>query len=484
MKAALFYYDDFAQFEVSLALLQLAEAQWHHIGLENRPYKSLEGQTFALTHTLNQTDPTQLDLLLIPGGDSRLLFDNLALRDFVVACLQSGGMVAGICGGAELLAGLGLLKGRRCTGGTSGIDGADPIFAYFKDTLLLSDHVVVESVALVEDFNATGTLITAQGQAYAELAAKLYHLTLGKDTGENEQDTLQWLKNIRPPTSENSPPSLVTADSQTFLVPAKGWTEVSRHVKVSTGDFEQVTCTVICSKGEAIVVDTGYEVPETVRILKYLEALDLTLKGIIITHHHEDHNGNLGLFEHYKPKVWDVNNTCDGDIITLGDLHLEILHTPGHSPITGGNAGGDLSDGLSGDLSVCVKEEQILIAGDILFSCLPPMLCYGGNPQQLIQTLRRLQDAHYQWIVPGHGYVQRGDAMTQMALDYVDKLYQGIATLSKDPAILNEPLNPMHYKSLTLNDCIDHYDWMAIEPALDLHRQNIEEHVLKRQPII
>ena len=72
--------------------------------------------------------------------------------------------------------------------------------------------------------------------------------------------------------------------------------------------------------------------------------------------------------------------------------------------------------------------------------------------------------------------------MTQMALDYVDRLYQGIATISKDPAILNEPLNPMHYKSLTLNDCIDHYDWMAIEPALDLHRQNIEEHVLKRQP--
>jgi len=94
MKAALFYYDGFAQFEIALALLKLDALEWHHIALEKRPYKSLEGQTFLVQGTLEIIDPNTIDLMVIPGGDSLPLFHVEALKTFIEACLSSGGIVA------------------------------------------------------------------------------------------------------------------------------------------------------------------------------------------------------------------------------------------------------------------------------------------------------------------------------------------------------------------------------------------------------
>jgi len=166
MKAALFYYDGFAEFEVSLALLSLLELKWSHFALENRPYKSLEGQTFLVSHTLEQLDPEDLDLILIPGGDSLPLFKADHLKSFIVKCLEKGGIVAGICGGSELLAGFGLLDGLHCTGGATGISKMDPISKYYERTQLEGNKVVT-------DRYASGLIITAQGQSYEIFADTL-----------------------------------------------------------------------------------------------------------------------------------------------------------------------------------------------------------------------------------------------------------------------------------------------------------------------
>lgn len=166
MKAVLFYNDGFAQFEIALVLLNLPDLEWHHVALENRPYRSLEGQTFLVSHTLESIDPKSVDLFLIPGGDSLPLFEMAYLKTFIERCISSGGLVAGICGGSELLAGFGLLDGLRCTGGASGIRASDPLAKYYQHTKYEASPVVVDNCE-------SGIMITAQGLAYEAFASKL-----------------------------------------------------------------------------------------------------------------------------------------------------------------------------------------------------------------------------------------------------------------------------------------------------------------------
>ncbi len=169
MKAVLFYYDGFAEFEIALVLLNLGELEWHHAALENRPYSSLEGQTFLVNHTLEAIDPKSIDLLVIPGGDSLPLFEIDHLKTFIEDCISSGGAVAGICGGSELLAGFGLLDGLRCTGGARGITDEDPLAKYYKRTKYEDSPIVIDNYK-------SGIMITAQGHFYEAFASKLVEI--------------------------------------------------------------------------------------------------------------------------------------------------------------------------------------------------------------------------------------------------------------------------------------------------------------------
>lgn len=240
-----------------------------------------------------------------------------------------------------------------------------------------------------------------------------------------------------------------------WLMPTNGWIDVSESVKVSTSAFEECNMTMVVSDGEALLVDTGYEKPEAERILEYIKKCDLKLKHIVITHHHEDHDANLALFHMNQGDVYDATNIKDGMTLTIGNKSVQLMHTPGHFP--------------AGDISAVVVDEQILISGDILYACLPPQLCYGSNPGVLIKTLKAIEQLHYKWIIPGHGKVLTGKLMMSMALNYIDTLYESLERIIATGGDLAEAAR------IDLADCIMHREWMVDEPALDLHRQNIEE---------
>ena len=187
-KIAVFYYHHFAQFEIVQALLLLKnKCELTCFGLEEKNYQSEEGQWYYNTQSLKDIDPTSLDLLIIPGGDSRPLYDHQALKGFIEKLINTGGKVAGICGGSELLAAFSLLDGRACTGNTSGVFESDPVFAYYAKTHLCNDKQVV----------VDGPFITGQGQAYSEFALEIAN-QMGFIKDELERiETLKWLKNIR-----------------------------------------------------------------------------------------------------------------------------------------------------------------------------------------------------------------------------------------------------------------------------------------------
>jgi putative intracellular protease/amidase len=186
MNIALFYYDGFVEFEIALALFLLKNEKILHFSLEKKQYQSYEGQIMVPQYSLSEVSPCEIDLLIIPGGDSTSLFNNIELKTWIEACVLNKGIIAGICGGAELLAGLGLLDGKSCTAGTSGIYKDDPIFDIFSKCKISNSVVEMD-----------GQYITSQGQGYAEFASKLYHLSIGGNNPDTESAILKWLKNDR-----------------------------------------------------------------------------------------------------------------------------------------------------------------------------------------------------------------------------------------------------------------------------------------------
>lgn len=128
---------------------------------------------------------------------------------------------------------------------------------------------------------------------------------------------------------------------------------------------------------EAAIIDPGGSFG---KIEKGLNELNLIPKIIILTHGHGDHIAAVNDFiEKYQTKVYvhkddaemimDANLNLsryvtgknisitpdvllnDGDIVSLGDLNFEIIHTPGHT------RGG-----------ICIKIENIMFTGDTLFN--------------------------------------------------------------------------------------------------------------------
>jgi glyoxylase-like metal-dependent hydrolase (beta-lactamase superfamily II) len=167
--------------------------------------------------------------------------------------------------------------------------------------------------------------------------------------------------------------------------------------------------------GEAVVVDPAYDVAG---ILDVLAADGMRLTGALATHYHPDHVGGemMGLgIEGVRELLalapvpihvqadespWvqrvtgasptDLMEHGSGDVVTVGDVPIELIHTPGHTPG-----------------SQCFLVDNRLVAGDTLFleGCgrtdLP-----GGDAVQLYESLtQKLGKVPDDAILfPGHQY--------------------------------------------------------------------------------
>ena len=148
---------------------------------------------------------------------------------------------------------------------------------------------------------------------------------------------------------------------------------------------------------EAAIVDASYA-PE--QVLAEAQARGLDARYVISTHSHKDHiAGNDYLLERTQAvEVMheSVPRACrlrvrDNEKLSLGNLRLRFLHTPGHIPD-----------------HVCVLVEGKLLTGDILFvgkvGGTGPHFP-GSDPRQQwesLQRLMRLGPATEVW--PGHDY--------------------------------------------------------------------------------
>lgn len=131
------------------------------------------------------------------------------------------------------------------------------------------------------------------------------------------------------------------------------------------------------------------------RISRSIEKNGIKIKYIINTHGHFDHtSGNRAFGYSVLLHKKDGGKLNDGDIIKDGDISLEVIHTPGHTPG-----------------SICLKlispaGRNILFTGDTLFrECVGRTDLGGVSEKSLLDSIKlRLMnlDDDYE-VLPGHG---------------------------------------------------------------------------------
>ena len=88
-------------------------------------------------------------------------------------------------------------------------------------------------------------------------------------------------------------------------------------------------------------------------------------------------------------------------------LHLEYRAENGHSH-------------SRGDTTIYFEEEEIFIAGDLLYTEVHPVTFFGNIPNWLT-ALKPLFETHYKQLVPGHGPAVRKGSLQQV--DRGDRLH-------------------------------------------------------------
>lgn len=166
--------------------------------------------------------------------------------------------------------------------------------------------------------------------------------------------------------------------------------------------------------GECVIVDPAYGVDD---LLDIVSGDGMTLVGALASHYHPDHIGGsmmnyriegvtrllertpvpIHVNENEVPWVMrttgvsatDLVSHRAGDIVRVGEVEIDLVHTPGHTPG-----------------SQCFHVGGCLVSGDTLFldGCgrtdLP-----GSNPEDMFESLRLLDALPDRTIVfPGHRY--------------------------------------------------------------------------------
>ena len=170
-----------------------------------------------------------------------------------------------------------------------------------------------------------------------------------------------------------------------------------RLERLELGSWETNAYIVTCLKtGDSVLIDAPAEADT---IIKSLEGTEV--KRILITHSHFDHTGALPELRSrlkvpvaahaadasglpYPPEIL-LN---DGDVIPLGKLNIEVIHTPGHT------RGG-----------LCFRVGKYLMSGDTIFPGGPGNT---GSPTAFKQILKSIRDKILvlpddTQIYPGHG---------------------------------------------------------------------------------
>lgn len=192
-----------------------------------------------------------------------------------------------------------------------------------------------------------------------------------------------------------------------------------KYEVVPVTHFQQNCSVVWCSHStRGAVIDPGGDIE---RIMESVERNGVTVDRILLTHGHLDHAGGAAQLReklgveivgpHADDHFWLANMQqqaammgfaplpnlqpdrwlAEGDRVTIGDMSLEVLHCPGHTP---------------GHVVFFHRESNMAWVGDVLFAGSIGRTDFPmGDYQQLVDSIRKklwpLGDEVR--FLPGHG---------------------------------------------------------------------------------
>jgi hydroxyacylglutathione hydrolase len=186
--------------------------------------------------------------------------------------------------------------------------------------------------------------------------------------------------------------------------------------RLTVGAFS-ANCYIVGSEKtkEGLVIDPGGNAKE---IINTINITHLKIKTILLTHGHADHIAALYDIKSftgaqvaihrsdnnflYGPReysmMWGISYRTpdqpdrlldEGDFIEIGDLHFEVIHTPGHTPG-----------------SICLHIDDKVFTGDtLMFRGIGMTVLPGSNRRQLVDSIhsRLMVLPDETRLYPGHG---------------------------------------------------------------------------------
>jgi glyoxylase-like metal-dependent hydrolase (beta-lactamase superfamily II) len=184
-----------------------------------------------------------------------------------------------------------------------------------------------------------------------------------------------------------------------------------------TPDSFGSNCYILIDGGHAVVIDSS--LPSDI-ILEQVKKADCVLDAVLLTHGHFDHilsldrlrqqsgvvaylhgadapmltDGNKNAYRTFfgVDRTWSPaeESLTDGQILTVGQANLRVIHTPGHS---------------SGSCCFLNAREGWMLTGDTLFAdSYGRCDLWGGSIAQMRDSLQKLRDFDGKLtIYPGHG---------------------------------------------------------------------------------
>ncbi|MFE7060917.1 DJ-1/PfpI family protein [Sutcliffiella sp. NPDC057660] len=160
-KGLLFIFEGYCEFEIAPAISMLRNShELYTFSVEKNPCRSEAGLMTMPDMSVDEVDPMEFDLLIIPGGDLGPIAKADALFELVGKFGAFNKITAAICSGVFVLARAGLLKD---TPYTITLSKEQRLFLDCFDEELFSYRPVVSK----------GNVLTAQGHAYVEFGIAL-----------------------------------------------------------------------------------------------------------------------------------------------------------------------------------------------------------------------------------------------------------------------------------------------------------------------
>ncbi len=157
------------------------------------------------------------------------------------------------------------------------------------------------------------------------------------------------------------------------------------------------------SSGPAAIVDPGpADADHLAAVIRCVADADMRPTVVLLTHGHADHSQGAAMFAaEFRVPVRALDpihrlgdeGLAGGDVVTVGDLAIEVIATPGHS---------------SDSLSFVLPTSGAVLTGDTLLGRGTTVVAWpDGSLSDYITSLRRLQELAdsrpLSMVLPGHG---------------------------------------------------------------------------------